>query len=86
MGLAAPQITYIMHALKEKGLNVDVDATTVDEALEILQSDSIILQIPFFTNAGSKSKTGGYAGVLLSLYLYFIHFRDMRWQHYFWQR
>ena len=32
MGLAAPQVTYIMHALKEKGLNVDVDATTVAEA------------------------------------------------------
>ena len=32
MGLAAPQITYIMHALKEKGLDVDADATTVPEA------------------------------------------------------
>lgn len=32
MGLAAPQITYIMHALKEKGLDVDPDATTVEEA------------------------------------------------------
>lgn len=32
MGLAAPQITYIMHALKEKGLNVDVNAITVEEA------------------------------------------------------
>ncbi len=32
MGLAAPQVTYIMHALKEKGLNVDVNATTVEEA------------------------------------------------------
>lgn len=32
MGLAAPQVTYIMHALKEKGMDVDVDATTVDEA------------------------------------------------------
>ena len=32
MGLAAPQITYIMHALKEKGLAVDADATTVGEA------------------------------------------------------
>lgn len=31
-GLAAPQITYIMHALKEKGLPVDAEATTVDEA------------------------------------------------------
>ena len=32
MGLAAPQITYIMHALKEKGLDVDVNAITVEEA------------------------------------------------------
>ncbi len=28
MGLAAPQVTYIMHALKEKGLDVKVDVTT----------------------------------------------------------
>lgn len=34
MGLAAPQVTYIMHKLKERGLEVDVDATTVDEAKE----------------------------------------------------
>lgn len=34
VGLAAPQITYIMHALQEKGLNIDVDATTVEEATE----------------------------------------------------
>nr|WP_294528970.1 energy-coupling factor transporter ATPase [uncultured Blautia sp.] len=34
MGLAAPQITYIMHALKEKGLDVDVNAITVEEAKE----------------------------------------------------
>ena len=32
IGLAAPQITYIMHALSEKGLDVDVNATTVEEA------------------------------------------------------
>lgn len=32
VGLAAPQVTYIMHALKEKGLNVDVNATTIEEA------------------------------------------------------
>ena len=32
MGLAAPQITYIMQALKEKGLDVDVNAITVEEA------------------------------------------------------
>lgn len=39
MGLAAPQITYIMHALKEKGLDVDVSDTTVEEARQdILQA------------------------------------------------
>ena len=32
MGLAAPQITYVMHALKKKGLRVNTDALTVDEA------------------------------------------------------
>lgn len=32
IGLAAPQVTYIMHALKEKGFPVDEDATTVWEA------------------------------------------------------
>lgn len=34
MGLAAPQITYIMHALKEHGLDVDAEAATVAEASE----------------------------------------------------
>ena len=28
VGLAAPQVTYIMHALKEKGMDVPTDATT----------------------------------------------------------
>lgn len=32
IGLAAPQVTYVMHALKEKGLDVEVDAITIDEA------------------------------------------------------
>lgn len=36
MGLAAPQITYIMHALKEHGLEVDTEATTVEEAKETI--------------------------------------------------
>ena len=34
VGLAAPQVTYIMHALKEKGFQVDETATTIDEAVE----------------------------------------------------
>lgn len=41
VGLAAPQVTYLMHELKEKGLRVDLDATTVEEAkksiLKVLQ-------------------------------------------------
>lgn len=32
VGLAAPQVTYIMHALKEKRLSVDENATTIEEA------------------------------------------------------
>ena len=34
IGLAAPQVTYIMHKLFEKGLNVDPDATTIKEAAD----------------------------------------------------
>lgn len=37
MGLAAPQVTYIMQALKNKGINVDTSVTTIKEA-----ADSII--------------------------------------------
>ncbi|HJB18072.1 MAG TPA: energy-coupling factor transporter ATPase [Candidatus Bariatricus faecipullorum] len=32
VGLAAPQVTYIMHELRERGLEVPVDTTTVEEA------------------------------------------------------
>ena len=34
MGLAAPQVTYIMHDLKEHGLSVTTDVTTVEEAAD----------------------------------------------------
>lgn len=44
VGLAAPQVTYLMHGLREKGIPVDTGATTVEEAREsILQA---------FTKAG----------------------------------
>ena len=36
IGLAAPQVTYLMHELKERGLEVNTDATTVAEARESL--------------------------------------------------
>lgn len=32
VGLAAPQVTYIMHTLKKSGLNVETDITTIEEA------------------------------------------------------
>ncbi len=39
VGLAAPQVTYIMHDLKERGFPVSSDATTVEEAAdEIMRS------------------------------------------------
>ncbi len=34
VGLAAPQVTYIMHRLREAGLDVDADVTTIREATE----------------------------------------------------
>lgn len=34
VGLAAPQVTYIMHALAENGMNVDVEITTIEEAVD----------------------------------------------------
>ena len=39
VGLAAPQVTYLMHELQEKGFPVSCDATTVEEAKqEILRA------------------------------------------------
>ena len=32
IGLAAPQVTYIVHRLKEQGFPIDGDITTVEEA------------------------------------------------------
>ena len=34
VGLAAPQVTYVMHDLKEKGFEVSADAATVEEAAD----------------------------------------------------
>ena len=36
VGLAAPQVTYIMNALAEKGFPVSTDATTIEEATEAI--------------------------------------------------
>ena len=38
VGLGAPQVTYLMHQLQERGLPVNTDAITVEEAKDsILQ-------------------------------------------------
>lgn len=36
IGLAAPQVTYIVHALRERGMDVRTDVTTVEEAKEAI--------------------------------------------------
>ena len=39
VGLAAPQVTYVMHDLKDRGFDVSPDATTIEEAAdEIMRS------------------------------------------------
>ena len=36
IGLAAPQVTYLMHEMQERGLDLNFDATTVDEARDAI--------------------------------------------------
>lgn len=36
VGLAAPQVTYLMHQLQENGWDVPDDATTVEEAADAI--------------------------------------------------
>lgn len=36
IGLAAPQMTYLIQGLKEKGADVDTDATTIEEAADAI--------------------------------------------------
>ena len=38
IGLAAPQVTYLMHELAERGVPVDVEATTIEEAVETIST------------------------------------------------
>lgn len=39
IGLAAPQVTYIMHELQEKGMHVSADVTTVEEAVDEIMKE-----------------------------------------------
>ena len=54
MGLAAPQITYIMHALKEHGLHVDADATTVEEARDSILAALAQANSPLLNKGGAE--------------------------------
>ena len=38
VGLAAPQVTYLMNDLKQAGFDVNTDAITIDEAKESILS------------------------------------------------
>lgn len=65
MGLAAPQITYCMHALKERGFDVDVTADTVEEARDnILKALGKPLPAPENADKkpAGKAKKSGRAG------------------------
>ena len=53
MGLSAPQVTYILHDLKESGLKVDTSAGTVEAARDE------ILRALTGTGAGDAALTGG---------------------------
>ncbi|MDE7045164.1 MAG: energy-coupling factor transporter ATPase [Acetatifactor sp.] len=37
VGLAAPQVTYTLHELKRRGLDVDLNATTIEEAADTVE-------------------------------------------------
>ena len=61
IGLAAPAVTYFMHSLHERGLDVDVCATTVEEARdEILRvfAEGKAPDEDLRTLAGGEANTG----------------------------
>lgn len=39
VGLAAPQVTYIMHPLSEKGMHVNTEVTTIEEAVDEIMKE-----------------------------------------------
>lgn len=66
MGLAAPQITYIMHALKEKGLDVDTEATTVEEARESILKVLTKKNSPLLKEVRTESSFAGQGTTVLN--------------------
>jgi len=59
VGLAAPQVTYIMHDLAKRGIPVRTDVTTVEEA-----ADEIMLSIGY--RMEKKNDTRHYDRTILS--------------------
>ena len=55
LGLAAPQVTYVIHALKENGWDIDTDATTVEEAKEAILK---ALKLPLKKAVSEKTDPG----------------------------
>ena len=55
LGLAAPLVTYVIHALKEKGWDIDTDATTVEEAKEAILK---ALKLPLKKAVSEKTDPG----------------------------
>lgn len=55
LGLAAPQVTYVTHALREKGWDIDTDATTVEEAKEAILK---ALKLPLKKTVSEKTDPG----------------------------
>ena len=45
VGLAAPQVTYVMHDLKDRGFDVSPDATTIEEAADEIMRSFILSEI-----------------------------------------
>lgn len=66
MGLAAPQVTYIVHTLREYGVPIDDNITTVEEAkaeiLRLLKTDEAVGATQMDRSMGSKQEKGDKKG------------------------
>ena len=61
VGLAAPQVTYIMHTLKEAGLVPNADATTLTEAVDAI-CEAFGVEDRSAGNSGTEDHSAGNIG------------------------
>ena len=61
VGLAAPQVTYIMHTLKEAGLVPNADATTLTEAVDAI-CEAFGVEDGSAGNSGTEDHSAGNIG------------------------